>query len=256
MLGFFFFSQVSLFWKWCEIKLCLYLHCNCLVYHRGAEARTTHWSSSNLVLCSGQGQLEQDTQGSAQAGFQHVQGWISLSNLCQYSDTNTIEKDFPNVQTELPVLEFVPIAFYSVTEHKPRRSWLHYLCNLSSGIYTHWSDSLWAFSSPGWPVPASQPFLLRKMLQSLQHFCVPLSNSSYNSFVWRNTELDTVLPVWLHQCWGKGGHRGPQPFTWPLSLGPTHRKSIFPSFPFPSSTAGSFLSQCLPRFSSKWACLN
>lgn len=55
------------------------------------------------------------------------------------------------------------------------------------------------------------------------------------SFVLRNPELDTVFPVWLHQCWGKGGHWGPQPFAWPLSWGPlpTHRKPLFsPTFLF------------------------
>lgn len=164
-----------------------YLHGKCLVYHRGAEARRPHWSPSSLGFCSGQGQLKQGTQGSVQPGFQYAQGWTSLSNLCQYSVTHTIENNFLNVQTEPPVFEFVPIAFCSLTEQKLRRPWLHHLCTLSSGLYTRWSDSLCAFSSPGWPVSALSAFPFHKDALVPSTFLCPfvgLSNMSTSLLYW------------------------------------------------------------------------
>lgn len=148
------------------------------------------------------------------------------ATLCQYSVTHTIEEDFPNVQTESPVFEFVPIAFYSLPEHKLRRPWLHHLCTLSWGIYIYWSNSLWDLLQAD-QSQLSQPFLLRKILQSLQNFYVPLLDSPTCPHLFCTEECGTGHWTSSVASPGEGGHWGPQPFTWPLSPMPTYRNPLF-----------------------------
>jgi len=124
--------------------------------------------------------------------------------------------------------------------HRESVSWcqkvllvFHFLC-IASGPVTvcHWKEPVASSSlHPAfryyihwWDLPTrlllaeksqlSQPFLIREMLQSLNHVCGPLQDSLWYvpvSLVLRSPDLDTVLQLWPHQCWVQGKDHLPWP---------------------------------------------
>jgi len=97
--------------------------------------------------------------------FWNSQG--DMSNICQCSVTCTVKK-MPS--KHLLYSNFCPlpcVLSLSTT------AWLHLLCTLPSGTYRHWYDCP---EPPFFQAQLSQ-HLPSEVLQSLHHFCNPLSNS-------------------------------------------------------------------------------
>lgn len=89
-------------------------------YHRMVEVGRDLWRSSCPALLLKQGHLEPVAQDHVQMAFEYLQGW-RLDNFSgqpvpvlghPYS-----EKVFPDVQTEPPVFQSVPITSGPVTGH-------------------------------------------------------------------------------------------------------------------------------------------
>lgn len=76
-----------------------------------------------------------------------------------------------------------------------KSAWLYPLYYFPSGVFIHWQDFLWAFSSPDWKAPSLSTFLSREILQSLNHLPSPsleLSGSFISLLCWgAQTELIT-----------------------------------------------------------------
>ena len=132
--------------------------------HGVTEVRRDLWRSSSPNALLKQSQLEPVAQDHIQTATEYLQRGrlhnLSVQPVPVLSHPHS-EKVFPEVQREPAVFLCVPIASGPVTG-RHWRVWLHLLCTLPSGVYTHWQDTPWAFSSPDWTVPALSVFPHRR----------------------------------------------------------------------------------------------
>jgi len=114
--------------------------CNGLVYHRMADVRRLHWRPSSLVLCSGQGQLEQDAQDCVQSGFQHIQGW-RVRNIGEQPVPGLVylhcKKSVCLCSDRICCVSFCAHCLLPCHWAPLKRAWLCFLCTLSAGICIH-----------------------------------------------------------------------------------------------------------------------
>ena len=118
--------------------------------------------SSSPTLLPKQGHLQQAAQDLVQAGLEYLQR-RRLHNipgqpvpvLCRPQR----EEILPHVQTELPVLQFVPVAPLSCCWALLKRAWPHPPDTHPSDICKYTLGPLAAFSSSGWisPAPSASP---------------------------------------------------------------------------------------------------
>ena len=120
-----------------------------------------------------QGHQQQVAQDHVHMPFQYPKDGdsaVSLGNLCQCSVTLTVKKCFLMFRGNLLCFR---LCLWSWHWAPLKRAWLHPICTFPSSICTHWWDP-WAFSPPGWAVPALSGFPNRRdaavPLLSLQPF--------------------------------------------------------------------------------------
>lgn len=116
--------------------------CNGLVYHRMANTRRLHWRPSSLMLCSGQGQLEQDAQGCVQSGFQCLHEWrvYNISEqpeqVLSYSHRKKKQTCFLMFRQNLLCFSLWPLPLV-LSLGTTERAWHCLLYIFPSGIYIH-----------------------------------------------------------------------------------------------------------------------
>lgn len=120
----------------------------------------------------------------------------SLGILCQHSITHTAQKSFWWSEGTCCAhgLWFWHWALLS-------RAWFPSLGTLPSGNYGYWGDSP---EPPLLQSQFSQPFLIGEVVHSHDHLGGHLLDFFQISVVLGSPELDTVLQIWPHHCWGEG----------------------------------------------------
>lgn len=119
--------------------------------HGTVEVEEDLWRSSHPTSLP----LQQVAQEHVQV-FEYLWGW-RLHNHPRQSVTalshHQVQKAFPDVQGNLLCLSLYPLP---VPGHHWIVSWLHPLCTITPGIYTHWRDPPpQDLLSPGWTAPSN-----------------------------------------------------------------------------------------------------
>ena len=130
--------------------------------HRLVEVGRHLLRSSTSTPLLKQDQPQQVAQDYVQMAFEYLHSSLTLTSL-------TVEL-LSYAQTEFQLFQFLPVASWPVSGHYSEESGsLFFIPPTHSGLYTHWWDPPWAFSSLGWTIPAlslssyesrSNPFII------------------------------------------------------------------------------------------------